>query len=130
MRRFSLHLSKVIPRNTKIVVYELCKNGKSLFEEFYEKSENERKLYANITKALRIIEDTANLQRKPKKKFRQINNSTLNCKVYEAKADDVRIYLFEERKTGRIIVLGGVKGTQKRDIGKVISTIKEYYNEK
>jgi len=123
-------LSQVIQKNTKIVVYELYKNDSSLFEEFYEKSITDSKLFANMSRALRIIEDTANLQRKPKTKFRQISNSKLNCKVYEAKADNVRIYLFEENKTGRIIVLGGIKGNQKKDIRKVISTIKEYYNEK
>lgn len=130
MKKFSLHLSQVIPKNTKIVVYELCKNGKSLFEEFYEEAEQDPILFSNTTKALRIIEDTANLKLRPRTKFRQIENSKLDCKLYEAKANDVRIYLFEEKKTGRVIVLGGTKGNQKKDIKRVISTIKEYNNEK
>jgi putative component of toxin-antitoxin plasmid stabilization module len=50
--------------------------------------------------------------------------------VYEAKSGSIRIYLFHEEKTGRVIVTGGKKGEQDEDIAQIEHIIKSYYNEK
>jgi len=65
----------------------------------------------------------------PKAKFRPIEGHNLNCKVYEAKKGIIRVYLFHQENTGRIIVTGGKKGNQKKDIKSIIKTIQDYYNE-
>ena len=130
MKKYSLTLSSYIPSNTKIDVYELCKNGKSLFEDFFNKIEKEGNLLSNLAGAIRIIEDTANLKLRPKNQFRLIQGHSLNCKVYEAKSGGIRIYLFHEEKTGRIIVSGGNKDSQGEDIKQMLKIIKVYQNEK
>ena len=130
MKKYSLTLSSYIPSNTKIDVYELCKNGKSLFEDFFNKIEKEGNLLSNLAGAIRIIEDTANLKLRPKNQFRLIQGHSLNCKVYEAKSGGIRIYLFHEEKTGRIIVSGGNKDSQDEDIKQMLKIIKVYQNEK
>ena len=130
MKKYSLTLSSHIPSNTKIDVYELCKNGNSLFEGFFKEIENEGNLISNLAAAIRIIEDTSNLKLRPKKQFRLIQGHSLDCKVYEAKSGGIRVYVFHEEKTGRIIVTGGNKDNQTEDIKKVLKTIKEYNNEK
>lgn len=66
----------------------------------------------------------------PEKKFRQLTIKGLNCKVYEAKSGSIRIYLFHEEKTGRVIVTGGKKGDQDEDISQIERIIKNYYDEK
>ena len=116
--------------NTKIKVYELHKNGISIFEEFFKQIENDGNLLSNIAAVVRIIEDTANLNRRPQNKFRVLKGLSVNCKVFEAKSGVIRVYLFHEEKTGRIIVMGGVKDNQSADIKKVEKIIKEYNNEK
>ena len=123
-------MSSHIPNNTKIKVYELHKNGISIFEEFFKQIENDGNLLSNIAVVVRIIEDTANLNRRPQNKFRVLKGLSVNCKVFEAKSGVIRVYLFHEEKTGRIIVMGGVKDNQSADIKKVEKIIKEYNNEK
>jgi hypothetical protein len=39
------------------------------------------------------------------------------------------LYLFHEEKTGRVIVTGGKKDSQEKDIKAVTKIIKDYYNE-
>lgn len=129
MRKYSLTLSQHITSATIIDVYELCKNDESLFESFFEEIEKDGNLLSNMASAIRIVEDTANLSRRPKTQFRLIIGHGLNCKIYEAKSGSIRIYLFHEEKTGRVIVSGGLKGNQKKDIKSIIKIIKEYRDE-
>lgn len=129
MRKFSLSLSPYINEDTIISVYELCVNGKSLFEEFLVEIEEKGNLYDNLAGAIRVIEETANLKRYPNTKFRELKGHKLRCKVYEAKFQLIRIYLFHQEKTGRIIITGGLKTDQKQDIKSILKTIKEYYEE-
>lgn len=89
----------------------------------------DRVIYDKIAGAIGIIEATSNLMRLPKTKFRLIEGHSLGCKVYEAKSGIVRLYLFHEEHTGRVIVTGGKKNTHKGDIKSVISIIKDYKNE-
>lgn len=130
MKRYSLTLSTHIPHTTKIDVYELCKNEQSLFATFFNEIEKDGNLLSNLASAIRIIEDTSNLMRRPKAKFRVIQGHNLNCKVYEAKSGSIRIYLFHEENTGRVIVTGGNKNDQDQDIKKILKIIKEYHDEK
>ena len=122
-------MSEYIPNPTKMEVYELCKNDKSLFKSFFEEIEKDGNLLNNLAGALRIVEDTSNLNRRPNTKFREMQNHKLKCKVYEAKSGLIRIYLFHEEKTGRVIVTGGLKDNQKEDIKLILKIIKEYQDE-
>lgn len=129
MSKYSLTLSQNISNDTKINVFELCKNDESLFEDFISQIKSDGNLFSNVASAIRIIEDTANLNRRPKTKFRIIEGHKLKCKVYEAKSGIVRVYLFHEEKKGRIIVSGGLKDNQTKDIKKILKIIKEYQDE-
>lgn len=122
-------MSRNVSPNTKIKVFELYKNGESLFEQFFDEVEQAGNLMSNLAASIRIIEDTANLNRRPKSKFRPIEGHKLNCKIYEAKSGIIRVYLFHEERTGRIIVTGGMKGDQDKDIKGVLKLIKEYFDE-
>ena len=123
-------MSNYISNNTKISVYELQKNEASLFEEFVDEIEKDGNLFDKLAGAIRIIEETSNLNRYPKTKFREIQGHKLNCKIYEAKSGIIRIYIFHEEKTGRIIITGGLKNNQPKDIKSILKTIKEYQDEK
>lgn len=130
MKKFSLILSNHISSNTKIPVFELCKNNKNQFEFFVNNIEKNGNLFDKLAGAIRIIEETSNLKRYPSTKFREIKGHKLGCKVYEAKNDIIRIYLFHEKKTGRVIITGGLKDNQDKDIKAILKTIKDYYDEK
>lgn len=130
MKRFSLSLSPYIKSTTRISVYELNKNGKSLFKLFVDEIEKDDYLFDKLAGVLRIIEETSNLKRYPKTKFRELKGHNLNCKVYEAKSNIIRVYLFHEEKTGRVIISGGLKDNQDKDIKSILKIVKEYNDEK
>jgi len=58
-------ISQYIPNPTRMTVYELCINDKSLFRSFYEEIEKDGNLFDNLAGAIRIVEDTSNLNRRP-----------------------------------------------------------------
>lgn len=121
-------MSQLIDSNTKMKVFELQVNGTRLLTEFENEiyQQNKKGTYATTIK---IIEQSANGLMLPKGKFRKIENTGLPCKFYEAKKDDVRIYMFQD-EAGRVIICGGFKGKQKKDLRKYINLVKDYLNEK
>lgn len=122
-------MSERISPDTKIKVFELCKNGESLLQEFIDSVEKDEKLLDKLAGALSIVEHSSKGLLLPKTKFRQLQIKKIPCKLYEAKSGHIRVYLFHEEKTGRVIVTGGKKGDQKKDIKAVTKTIKDYYDE-
>lgn len=121
----STHLSQP----TKIPVYELCVNDESLFADFFDKIEHEGNLISDLARAIRIIEDTSNLQLRPEKQFHLLHDLSKHYKVFESKAGSIRIYLFHEEKKGRIIITGGKKGDQNESLNAMKSILKNYYDE-
>ena len=122
-------MSSYVSNTTKISVFELFRYGESLFKPFVDEIEKDGNLFDKLAGAIRIIEETSNLNRYPKTKFREIQGHKLKCKVFEAKSGQIRLYLFHEENTGRIIITGGLKGNQKKDIKSILKTIKEYNEE-
>lgn len=95
----------------------LMVNGVSEFEEF------EKELLADggyeselntIQALMQQISDMRGLL--PKTKFRDITPAKERVKEYEIKTRNLRVYLIHEEKTGRIIITGGKKTTQKKNI--------------
>lgn len=127
MTKYSIELSNLVSANTEISVYELYKDGESLIQQFISSIEKDSKLLNQFSGAVSIVERSASFRRPmPKEKFRLIEGHRLDCKVYEAKKGSIRIYLFHQENTGRIIVTGGKKGNQKKDIKAIEKTIREF----
>lgn len=121
-------MSPNVSSNTKISVFELCINDNSVFQSFVDDVEGDHNLEGDFFGAIRNLEHAANLKRLPKTKFREIKGIDIKGKLYEAKYGSVRIYHFHEEHTGRIIVLGGLKTNQTKDIKSTVKTIKHYQN--
>ncbi|MEQ8623601.1 MAG: hypothetical protein RJQ00_02730 [Vicingaceae bacterium] len=128
MKKYSLILSELVSPRTKIKVFELCKNDTNLLQQFNAKIEKDGNLTKSLLSAFKIIEHSCNDILLPLTKFRIIKDDKLPCKMYEAKKNEIRIYLFQDPK-GRIIVGGGLKGDQQKDIDKIKNIIIDYYNE-
>jgi uncharacterized protein YihD (DUF1040 family) len=129
MRKYSLILSPNISSSTKIPVFELCLNEISLFNDFIESIEGNKTCENDLAGAIRNLELAADLIRLPQTKFREIKQLKLKNKLFESKYGSVRIYHFQEKQTGRIIVLGGLKNDQKIDVKSAIKRIKNYQDE-
>lgn len=128
MKKYSLILSELVSPNTKIKVFELCKNEKNLLQQFNAKIEKDGNLTKSLKSAFQIIEHSCNDIRLPETKFKTIKDDKLPCKMYEAKKNEIRIYLFQDPQ-GRVIVGGGLKGNQQKDIDRIKQIIIDYYKE-
>ena len=51
-------------------------------------------------------------------------------KDYEIKTKNLRLYFFKDEGLGQIIVLGGMKGSQKKDINRMREIKYEYFKNK
>ncbi|AEL23840.1 helix-turn-helix domain protein [Cyclobacterium marinum DSM 745] len=91
---------------------------------FIDEHQNDALIFDKIAGALSIIEITSNLLRLPKTKFRLIEGHGLNCKVYEAKSGIIRLYLFHEENTGRVIVTGGKRAIKKKILNQCFKRLK------
>ncbi len=108
---------------TQLPIYELRHKGESLFQLFCEKAQ-QNGLKGELVKMIRIIEHAANGIMLPKTKYRKIQNPNTD-KLFEAKTKKIRVYIYHEPDKV-LLILGGNKNTQNKDITKTIGIIKKY----
>ena len=124
---FALHyIAEVIGQ---IRIYKLIVNSYCEFDEFESEIRNEGSYVSELVTIQARLQDIANGKLLPREKFRNITPKKELQKEYEIKTRHLRVYLFHEEKTGRIIVCGGKKGTQDKDITHFRRIKKEYFNQ-
>lgn len=106
----------------KLIFYKLSVDNIFLIDEFENKlTIRERKWFTNI---LAYMEDMANYDRLlPDTKFRNIKDLDRDD-VFEFKKEQLRIYILK-KTPNVIIILGGYKTKQKKDITKISRIINE-----
>lgn len=109
-------------------VFKLVRNGKCQFDQFLNDINSDNNLRPELGDIYAVIEDVANCNGLlPQSKYRKLH---LSQKVaftgYEVKSKHLRVYLFHDKGTGQIIVLGGKKVNQDKDIERFEKTIREY----
>ncbi|MBW8051196.1 MAG: hypothetical protein FVQ77_12815 [Cytophagales bacterium] len=106
--------------------YKLKKDGICEFDFFCEEIKEKKRYYAELLTIFDKIDYVANLGRLPKTKFRPITPKKETVKEYEFKTKHLRVYTIHEEKTGKIIICGGFKKDQKKDIKHFRSIKKQY----
>jgi putative component of toxin-antitoxin plasmid stabilization module len=114
----------------RLKIFKLLVNNLSEYDEFEKQIKSEASLSSELLTIQARLYDIAECRLLPKEKFRNITPKKETEKEYEIKTSHLRIYLFHEEKTGRIIVCGGKKGSQKKDIAHFRRIKKEYVNNK
>lgn len=71
------------------------------------------------------MEAVANLQSLPKDKFRELKGGKGDVKEYEFKSKHLRVYAIHQ-KDGKIVVMGGYKNSQDKDIATFRALKKQY----
>ena len=112
MSKFALEKIKTI--KGKQSFYDLKVNGVCQFEYFSNEIEEQYK--SELITLNARMDLVANLNRLPKTKFRNLTPKKETVKEYEFKTKHLRLYVIHIEKTGKVIVLGGYKNTQKSDI--------------
>lgn len=113
MEKFSLKLINSVHGKQKF--YKLIQDDFCPFDAFQDEIENSNYL-SELRTIYAYMDMIANLKTLPNTKFRDISPTKSLAKEYEIKSKHLRIYLFHEEKTGKIIVCGGYKTSQKSDI--------------
>lgn len=107
----------------KMQIDDLC-----LFDDFEKEIEKRGQYEEELYSIYSLIEDVANNKLLPKTKFRDITNSKKdNIKEYEFKSKHLRVYAIKA-PNGKVIIMGGYKSNQKKDIKKFRSIKSNYIN--
>jgi putative component of toxin-antitoxin plasmid stabilization module len=123
MAKFSLELMDSIQGKQRF--YKLRQNDICPFDDFQTEIENGNYLSELLT-IYAYIEMVSNLKTLPNTKFRDTTPAKSPVKEYEIKSKHLRVYLFHEEKTGKVVVCGGQKTAQKSDIKRFRNLIKAY----
>lgn len=127
MSNFALNQIKEIVGKLKIfklVINECCE-----YDEFEKQIKAEASSSRELVTIQTRLHDVAECKLLPKEKFRDITPKNETVKEYEIKTKHLRVYLFHEEKTGRVIVCGGKKTSQQKDMSHFRRVKKEYINQ-
>lgn len=128
MSKFSIIRSRRIG-NTRIKLLKLVINNVSQIDEFEKMIEQEGALAHEIDKIYAILEYVCNLSMLPKTMYRVLQLGDLPFQVYEAKSSNLRFYLIKLEKTGKVVIMGGRKNTQKADLKQIAKLAKEIHSQ-
>jgi hypothetical protein len=107
--------------------YKLLKDGICEFDEFVAQTKAEGSFDKEITKIYALMQQVAELKTLPQEKFKELKNSKSEVKEYEIKTKHLRVYLFHQEHTGKIIVTSGKKTTQNQNIAHFREIKKKYF---
>nr|WP_321229660.1 hypothetical protein [uncultured Psychroserpens sp.] len=131
MRKFVPEIIESV--SIKVSIYCLLINKKNLYNEFYKKNCDKKEYLNQFGQIQNILMTLGNNEgdKIPTTKFKQLKRNKGDKIVdYEIRTRDFRIYLFKDEEYGKIIVLGGFKKNQSKDINKLRRIKAEYFNQK
>ena len=120
-------LAKVEAFETSSTVWKLLRNGRCFVDEFREEVKKDKNLREEWLEMIATIHDAASGKLLPQKRFKKLKLAkSFVFQAYEAKSFSLRLYMITEHKIGKILVCGGRKKTQIKDIERLKRIIKEY----
>jgi len=113
-------LKQIAEIEGKQKIFKLFIDENCLFEKFENEIEDIGQYEEELASIFAHIEDFSNHVLLPASKFRILNKGSKKDKIkeYEFKSKHLRVYGIKA-PTGQIIILGGYKATQKKDINRL-----------
>jgi hypothetical protein len=124
MITFALHRIKEI--DGPIPFYKLEIKGIILFNAFESAIEKNTTIKGQLKSLQTTLFRISNNLDVPETKFKVLKGCNDEYTEYEAKTKDLRVYFFKEPDTGRIIVIGGLKSTQREDLRQFRNIKRQY----
>ncbi|MFO7939300.1 MAG: hypothetical protein R6U66_06075 [Bacteroidales bacterium] len=106
-------------------IEKLLIDNECQFDDFESDVLKHKKYINELGKIYAYIEFAANGSSLPSKKFKDITPAKENVKEYEFKTKNLRVYAIKTLN-GKIVIFGGYKNQQKKDIRKFRSIKKRY----
>ena len=130
-------MSKFVPKlieevSIQVSVYKLLINDKCQFDEFFNNNKDKVEYKNQLGQIQNILLSIGSdeLEKLPPAKFKILKRDKKDSHIdYEIKTKSFRVYLIKDKKLGKIIVLGGFKKNQPKDIKKLRSIKKSYFNQ-
>jgi putative component of toxin-antitoxin plasmid stabilization module len=114
MPNFVLHQIEEITGRIKI--FKLGVDGIVAYNAFETEIKKDGTFDKELNNVQAILEQYAQNKSLPPTKFKELRGCRDAYTEYEIKTRNLRVYLFKEEKTGSIILWGGKKNTQIKDI--------------
>ncbi len=114
--------------NEEYAFYKLVIDGKCQFEEFSEEVEKNKQDKKSLNSIISLMVSFSRGIMLPRAKFNHIKLPNIN-NVFEFKKDKLRVYVLKETDD-MLIILGGYKAEQKKDIAKLQTIVKDYNNQR
>jgi putative component of toxin-antitoxin plasmid stabilization module len=127
---YNFALKEIEEINGKLKIFKLLVDEVCEYDEFEKEIETEGNLKSELRTIITRLHDVADCKALPQEKFKDITPENERNKEYEIKTHHLRLYLFHDKNTGRIIVCGGKKGAQKSDIKHFRKIKNEYFKQK
>jgi|GEM_PF-1968281 len=120
-------LAKVEAFETSSTVWKLLRNGRCFVDEFVEEVKRDKNLRQEWLEIIATIHDAASGKLLPQKRYRKLTLAkSFVFQAFEAKSFSLRLYLITEHNIGKILVCGGRKKNQIKDIERLKRITKEY----
>lgn len=108
-------------------MFKIYRNDKCFIDDFKNEVLKDYNLKDEWYELMAILKDVSENKMIPNTRFRKLSlGIKIKQSMYEAKSKHLRIYILKENETGQILILGGKKKTQKKDIEKIKRIMKEY----
>jgi|WetSurMetagenome_2_1015567.scaffolds.fasta_scaffold260301_1 hypothetical protein len=123
-------LKRIEEINGTIIFYKLLKGNNCQYDEFWEQCVRDGNYEIELDKISAVIYRIANKMpvQQPNKQ-KDITPENEEIREYEIRTKNLRIYTIILPKTGNVVVLGGKKNKQKKDIPKFRNIKKEFLKE-
>jgi len=109
-------IEKIDQIEGQINFYKLTVNGECLLDLFIDACEKEGGLDSEIIQIQSRMQSFADMKLMPKTKLNPITPKKENYKEYEIKTKHLRVYFLHDKINGFVVVTGGKKTSQKKDI--------------
>ena len=108
-------------------VFKLFRNDKCLIDEFKDEILKDHNLKDQWYELMAILKEVSENKMIPKTRFRKLSLGVkIKQSMYEAKSKHLRLYILKENDAEKILIIGGKKKTQKKDIERIKRILKEY----
>ncbi|MEZ4874991.1 MAG: hypothetical protein R2793_05965 [Flavobacteriaceae bacterium] len=131
MSKFAVERIKEVSINFN--VYKLIINKKSHFDNFFNEFKDDKNYNIELGQIQSILSfiGSGEEDKIPYNKYKPLKRNKKDPYIdYEIKTSNLRVYLFKDAALGKIIVLGGKKKSQTKDIEKFRKIKADYFNSK
>ena len=123
-------IKRITEIDGSIPFYKMIINGICQYDEFESAIKREGNYTTELIKIQTRMQELSEGKLLPINKFKPLLHNSNWFNEYEIKTKNLRVYLIHEPGTGRIIICGGKKRNQGKDIRHFRNILKSYIHRK